>query len=189
MNVDGRLYGMFHPLKSDEGGTVSGRFSSSLPNLQNIPSRDKTIIEVDGVPMKLGKAIRSLFIPEDDCDWVKDDYSQVEFRILTHYGNGPSAEAARDQYIKDPTTDFHDLVAKMCEIDRDPAKNINFGLAYSMGKQKLANSLGKSLEEAEVLFAQYHSRLPFVKELSSAVSNAASSRGYIRTILMRPALS
>lgn len=186
-HINGRIYGSFHPLRSDDGGTVSGRYSSSCPNLQNIPSRDKTIIDVDGNPMRLGKAIRSLFVPEEGCQWVKDDYSQVEFRILTHYGTGDSAEAAREAYQTDPNTDFHDLVAKMCQIDRDAAKNINFGLAYSMGEQKLARSLNKPIETAKLLFEQYHRRLPFVKELQGTTSTVVQNRGYIRTILNRRA--
>ena len=187
MSVDGRIYGSFHPMRSDDGGTVSGRFSSSNPNLQNIPARDKTIIDVMGKPMKLGKAIRSLFIPEEGCDWHKDDYSQVEFRILTHYGTGASAQEAKDRYSNDPTTDFHDMVADMCRIDRTPAKEINFGLAYSMGKETLAQKLNRTLAEAEELFQQYHSKLSFVKDLQKATTQVASNRGWLKTILGRKA--
>jgi DNA polymerase I-like protein with 3'-5' exonuclease and polymerase domains len=186
-NVNGRLYGMFHPLRTDENGTISGRFSSSLPNLQNIPMRDKTLICVDGVMMRLGKAIRSCFLPEEDCLWVKDDYSQVEFRLITQYGTGPEAEAARSEYVNDPTTDFHALVGRMCGIDRDPAKTINFGLAYVMGVEKLAEDLGVSVEEAEELFKTYHARVPFVQSLQKATSRVASNRGYIRTLMNRRA--
>jgi DNA polymerase-1 len=75
----------------------------------------------------------------------------------------------------------------MCEIDRDAAKNINFGLAYNMGEVKLAASLNRSLEEARVLFTQYHNRLPFVKSLQTTVAGVALTRGYIRTILGRRA--
>jgi DNA polymerase I-like protein with 3'-5' exonuclease and polymerase domains len=186
-HVNGRLYGMFHPLRSDDGGTVSGRYSSSLPNLQNIPMRDKTIILVHGVEMPLGQAVRSLFIPDDDCLWTKDDYSQVEFRLITHYGEGESAHDAREAYSTDPTTDFHTLVSKMCGIDRGAAKGINFGLAYNMGEDKLSDSLGIPIDQARVLFKQYHERLPFVKNLQDATSSAAARRGWIRTALGRRA--
>jgi DNA polymerase I-like protein with 3'-5' exonuclease and polymerase domains len=184
-NINGRIYCNFHPLRSDEGGTVSGRYSSSLPNLQNIPMRDRTMIMVDGMEMPLGKAIRSLFIPEDDCIWTKDDYSQVEFRLITHYGEGDAAEEARRQYNNDPTTDFHTLVSKMCDIDRSSAKGINFGLAYNMGEDKLAASLNITIEHARELFTQYHQRMPFVKGLQEATSRIASTRGYIKTFLGR----
>jgi DNA polymerase-1 len=187
MNINGRIYGSFHPLRGDDGGTVSGRFSSSLPNLQNIPMRDRTLIEVDGKQIPLGKAIRSLFIPEDDCVWTKDDYSQVEYRLITHYGEGEEAEAARSEYNNNPDTDFHALVAKMCGIERDHAKNINFGLSYNMGEQKLANDLGIPLESAQKLFKKYHEQAPFVKRLQDATSRVANTRGFIKTVLGRRA--
>jgi len=187
MNINGRIYGNFHPLRSEDGGTVSGRFSSSLPNLQNIPMRDGTLITVDGEPMPLGKAIRSCFIPEDDCLWYKDDYSQIEYRLMTHYGTGEAAEKARSAYVTDPDTDFHQLVADMCGIERSPAKNINFGLAYNMGADKLAESLGLNIEAAEALFAKYHANAPFVKTLQEDVANRAKDRGYIKTLLNRRA--
>lgn len=176
-HVNGRIYGQFHSLRSDEGGTVSGRFSSSRPNLQNIPSRDE----------ELGPLVRSLFIPEDGCDWVKDDYSQVEYRILAHYGAGESADAVRALYCNQPDVDFHQMVADLCGISRKPAKSINFGLVYGMGKAALAANLGRTIAEAEPLFAQYHEKMPFVKELSADVISAASNRGWIKTLLGRRA--
>lgn len=176
-HIGGRVYGQFHPLKSDEGGTVSGRFSSSCPNLQNIPKRDK----------ELGPLVRSLFIPEDDEDWVKDDYSQVEFRILTHYAEGPEAEDARRRYWEDPSTDFHIMVAEMCDIARGPAKNINFGLVYCMGEEMMATNLGRPVEEIRPIFDQYHEKLPFVKALQEELTKLAERQGFVRTILGRRA--
>jgi DNA polymerase I-like protein with 3'-5' exonuclease and polymerase domains len=173
--IDGRVHTQFHQLKSDDNGTVSGRFSSSNPNLQNIPSRDE----------ELGPLMRSMFIPDPDEVWYSDDWSQIEFRELVHYGEGPSARATQQAYRDDPTTDFHDYVAELTGIARKPAKNINFGLGYGMGIDKLARQLGVSREQAEAIFAQYHARLPFIKALMKKVSRVAENRGYIKTLLGR----
>lgn len=174
-NVNGRVHAQFRSLKSDSGGTVSGRFSSSNPNLQNVPSRDE----------ELGPLIRGLFLPEEGEDWVRLDWSQIEFRCLVHYGKGASAEQARKMYKEDPTTDFHQMVSDLTGVPRKPAKNINFGLVYGMGKEKLARSLGSTLEKAEPLFEQYHSAMPFVRDAYQATAKKAERNGYIQTLLGR----
>lgn len=135
MNVDGRIHALFHPLKGDENGTVSGRFSSSLPNLTNIPARDAI----------WGPRIRGLFLPEIDEDWGRHDYSQIEYRFLAHYAQGPSAAAVQERYRKDPDTDFHvmaqDLIYDVTGtlLDRKPVKNINFGLCIAEGQRVLTH--------------------------------------------------
>lgn len=174
-HVDGRLYGQFHPLRSDDNGTVSGRFSSSGPNLQNLPNRDPEI----------GPAIRSLFIPEDGMEWGRLDWSQIEFRVLTHFGLGPGAEEAREMYRRDPTTDFHQMCSDLTGVARKPAKNINFGLVYGMGEAKMAASLGRSLEEVKPLFTEYHEKLPFVRRTFNAAMERATKVGMVRTLLGR----
>jgi len=168
-NHNGRIHGEFHPLRSDDGGTVSGRFSSSNPNLQNIPARDP----------ELGPLIRGLFVPEPGEVWVKLDYSQVEYRLLLEYAKGPEAEEAVELYKDDPTTDFHQAVADLCNIDRKTAKNINFGLAYGMGQRKLSAELGLTASDSAELFATYHGRAPFVKALAELASTTAARRGHI----------
>jgi len=173
-----RVHCQFHPLRSDEGGTVSGRVSSSGPNLQNIPSRDPW----------LGPLMRSMFIPEPGELIYKFDYSQIEYRLLTHYGVGESARAARDAYTNDPATSFHKWVAKfISEMSGHPleykhAKNINFGLVYGMGPPKLARSLGLSVEQAMPIFETYHKAVPFVRELSERAKKQAERARQIRTI-------
>jgi DNA polymerase I-like protein with 3'-5' exonuclease and polymerase domains len=174
-HVNGRLYCLFHPLRGDENGTVSGRFSSSMPNLQNIPSRDAEI----------GPMLRALFLPEVGTQWLRFDWSQIEYRLLTHFARGPGAEDARLMYLNDPTTDFHDMTAKITQLDRKPAKNINFGLVYGMSEVTLAGHLGRPLHEAKEMFGIYHTKMPFVKYTYDAVGNAAKNRGYIKTILNR----
>lgn len=173
--VDGRVHTQFHPLRGDENGTVSGRFSSSLPNLQNIPSRDDT----------LAPLIRGLFLPDEGERWVRFDWSQIEYRALVHYARGGGADESRRMYCDDPTTDFHRMVSELTGIDRKPAKNINFGLVYGMGVKKMAASLGRSEEATRALFEQYHTTLPFVKATFDAASQAAAQRGYTKTLLGR----
>jgi len=171
-HVDGRIHTQFHQMKSDDGGTVSGRFSSSTPNLQNIPARDP----------ELGPMVRGLFLPEEGEIWEKADYSQIEYRLCLHYASGEDADEARAQYQSDPTTDFHQLVAEIVGIPRRPAKTINFGLLYGMGNEALAAQLNLPLHKAVELAGQYHNRLPFAKKLLEDVDKVASNRGWIRTI-------
>jgi DNA polymerase I-like protein with 3'-5' exonuclease and polymerase domains len=177
-HINGRIHCLFHQLKGDENGTVSGRFSSSLPNLQNIPSRDEI----------LGPLMRAMFIPEEGCLWWARDWSQIEYRILVHYaaltGKAGSAEVVR-AYHEDATTDFHKVVAEMVGIPRKPAKDLNFGMVYGQGAEAIARVLGRSLEEAQAILTQYHTRLPFAKLLAKEASNTAQSRGYIKTLLGR----
>lgn len=174
-NVEGRLHCLFHALRSDKNGTVSGRFSSSNPNLQNIPNRDE----------RIGPMIRALFLPEEEEDWARLDWSQIEFRLLVHYGRGSGSAETRAAYVADRGLDFHKWVSEITGVDRKPAKNINFGLVYGMGEPTLAAHLGKSLEEVRPIFTQYHSRLPFVRDTFGQASAIAATRGYIKTMLGR----
>ena len=176
MHLD-RVHCCFHPLKQDGYGTVSGRFSGSHPNLQNQPSRGEN-----------AKYIRSLFLPEEDCVWMKRDYSQVEYRLLVHYAaiqRYTGAADAKEAYISDRATDFHQWVAKMVGLPRKTAKNINFGLVYGMGVNTFAKNAGISVEAASKHFQAYHGHVPFVRLLSDAVANVAGRRGYIKTLLNR----
>ena len=173
----GRIHAEINQLRSDNGGTVTGRFSYSNPNLQQIPARNKD----------LGPRIRSLFIPEKGCTWGCSDYSQQEPRLVVHYAtlqNLYGADEVLDAY-KSGDADFHTIVADMAEIPRYQAKTINLGLFYGMGKNKLQAELGVSKEKAEDLFRQYHSKVPFVKQLMDAVMRRAQDSGKIRTLLGR----
>ncbi len=174
---NGRIHADINQIRSDTGGTVTGRFSYSNPNLQQIPARNKD----------LGPLIRSLFIPESGCEWGCFDYSQQEPRLVVHYASldqDASVFNVKDAY-EDGNADFHTIVAEMAEIPRDQAKTINLGLFYGMGKAKLQAELGVSKDKAEELFSIYHERVPFVKSLTRSVSNRAQQRGQIRTLLGR----
>ena len=177
----GRIHADINPIRGEGGGTVTGRFSYSNPNLQQIPARNKQI----------GPMIRSLFIPEDNHKWGCFDYSQQEPRLVVHYA--ATSQGLRDaeevkkivEEFNNNEVDFHQIVADMAEISRTQAKTINLGLFYGMGKAKLQAELGVSKNEAETLFNKYHDRVPFVKDLMSNTSSSASSSGYITTLLKR----
>mgnify|MGYP003637963129 FL=1 len=176
--TNGRIHAELHPLRSDQGGTVTGRFSYSNPNLQQIPARHGEI----------GPMIRSLFLPEENCLWGAFDYSSQEPRLVVHYAklmkfNG--AEQFAEQYKQDPRTDFHQMAADIVGVPRKQAKDINLGLFYGMGSKKLAAQLGLEHEDAKELFATYHQKVPFVKELADYSVNRATQKGVIRTLLGR----
>jgi len=182
--VNGRVHGQFHPLRSDDSGTVSGRFSSSTPNLQNIPARDD----------EMKRLIRGLFVPEDGEQWVSIDYSQIEYRLMVHAASGPGAEEARQRYRDDPKTDYHKMTQQMLktllnrDIDRKPVKNINFGKIFGMGKATLIRQLsGLTQAEAEAFFAAYDEAVPYAKTTAERASQKAASRGHIYTVLRRRA--
>jgi DNA polymerase I-like protein with 3'-5' exonuclease and polymerase domains len=174
----GRIHAEINQIRSDDGGTVTGRFSYANPNLQQIPARDPDT----------GPLIRSLFIPEEGCKWGCFDYSQQEPRLVAHYAlryGLSSVNTIADSYDSDPSTDFHRIVAEMAEIPRSQAKVINLGLFYGMGKAKLQAELGVSKFKAEELFNKYHSKVPFVKQLMNEIMKAAANKGQIKTLLNR----
>lgn len=186
--IGDRVYGEFHPLRraDDEGerGTVSGRFSGSHPNLQNIPARDEEI----------GPLCRSMFIPEEGAKWWALDYSQIEYRMLVHFAVArkcKGAELAQAMYAKNPDTDFHQAVAELTGLKRKDAKNLNFGLVYGMGVPKLADSLGlldedgKPKQEALDIMETYHGKAPFIKDLYNKCGKDANDDGQVRTLLNR----
>ena len=185
--VDGRIHSHINQIRSDDGGTVSGRISMNNPNLQQIPARDP----------ELGPMIRSLFLPEEGEEWASIDFSQQEPRILVHYAHAYGKSQGHDMqgvqefvdgYQNDPDMDFHTMVADMAKIPRKQAKTINLGMMYGMGVNKLSDQLDIPVDEAKKLVNQYHDRVPFVKMLMHGVMNKLNSRqssGSIRSILGR----
>jgi len=170
----GRIHAHIHQMRSEAGGTVTGRFSYSNPNLQQIPARNRN----------LGPRIRSIFMPEKGHKWGIFDFNQQEPRLVAHYAR-LTDQFKSDEIIEaydDPHADFHQLVADMAKIPRKQAKTINLGLFYGMGKNKLQAELGISKDKAEKLFNTYHEKVPFVRSLASAVTKRASDKGRIRTL-------
>jgi DNA polymerase I-like protein with 3'-5' exonuclease and polymerase domains len=171
---NGRIHAEINQIRSDKGGTVTGRFSMSKPNLQQIPARGK-----------YGNIIRSFFLPEEGQEWGSFDYSQQEPRLVVHYAlknKFYGVKELAEAYKKDPDTDFHSIVATMAKITRAQAKTINLGLFYGMGKNKLAASLELDSQESKELFNQYHNQIPFVRDLSNGSMNFAENHKCIYTL-------
>lgn len=188
MIVDGRLYGSFHPLRSDSYGTVSGRFSSSKPNLQQVSAQKEEEGRAEqGLSALKGKILRQLFIPEDGCYWGKLDYSQIEYRMIAHYAQGKGSVSLREQYNHDPTTDFHQYIQDDTGFDRKTAKALNFGGAFGIGVKTASELFGWTMEDAEIFMSTYHRNAPYIRETRNSVSRVAKQRGYIFTLLGRKA--
>ena len=177
----GRIHTEFHQLRSDDGGTVTGRFSSSNPNLQQIPARDPDI----------KKLIRGLFIPEEGQMWGSFDYSSQEPRLLVHFAasmpdnmRSPVVDTIVEEYHKGDV-DLHQMVADIAGITRKQAKVVNLGIMYGMGVGKLAAQLGVSNKEAKSIIEEHRDKVPFVKQLATVASSQGEKHGQIRTILGR----
>jgi len=177
----GRIHCEFHQLRSDDGGTVTGRFSSSNPNLQQIPARDPEI----------KAAIRGLFIPEEGEKWGSFDYASQEPRLLVHFAASmpdnlrhPMVDTIVEEYHKGDV-DLHQMVADMAGISRKEAKTVNLGIMYGMGVGKLANQLSITNDEAKELLETHRQKVPFVKQLASIATQQGSTKGQIRTLLGR----
>jgi DNA polymerase I-like protein with 3'-5' exonuclease and polymerase domains len=171
----GRVHAEINQLRSDNGGTVSGRLSMSNPNLQQLPARNK----------EFSPKIRGLFLPEEGHKWGSFDYSQQEPRMVVHYaasiGDGYEGSQELVAAYENASADFHQTVADLCGIERTQAKTIGLGLMYGMGKNKLAASLGLSKEDADILISKYNRKVPFVKMLSDRCMKKANDDGVIRT--------
>jgi len=170
---NGRIHADINQIRGDGGGTVTGRFSMSNPNLQQIPSKGF-----------IGKKMRELFIPDEGYKWGSFDYSQQEPRIVVHYAiklGLPGTDGLQEEFDKE-NADFHQIVADIANIPRSQAKVINLGLFYGMGKIKLQRELNLDSVNAKHLFQTYHGKVPFVKQLSYALSDFASEEGLLFTL-------
>jgi DNA polymerase I-like protein with 3'-5' exonuclease and polymerase domains len=178
--INGKVHAEIHPMKSDDGGTVTGRLSISHPGLHQMPGKRSG--------KDLGKLIRSLFIPSKGRKIASLDYSQQEPRLQIHYAAVLGLQGAREavkQFTDNPRTDYHQFTANLINFPRDEAKIINLGLAYGMGRYKLSVSLGCTVEEANKKLDVYYQGMPWMRELQRICANKAADRGYIRTILGR----
>ena len=179
--TNGRIHTELHSTRRDQGGTVTGRFSSSNPNLQQIPARDPDI----------KRLIRGLFIPEEGCKWGSFDYSSQEPRLLVHFASMiPSAirHPVVDEIVEEfnnGDVDLHQMVADLANITRKQAKTVNLGIMYGMGVAKLADQLGISKVDAKDLIERHHSQVPFVKGLADLASKQGDKNGQIRTLMGR----
>lgn len=170
-----------HQLRNDEYGTITGRFSSSNVNIQQVMKPDKQ------PPVTYPWILRELFIPEPDRLWFSADASQIEFRLFAHY-----AESTRliKAYNENPWVDFHQMVTDMIctvvpEYKRVYAKNFNFMKIYGGGRDKAARMLGKTRDETDPLIDAYDDEFPEARRLLLKASRLAEQRRYVKTFLGR----
>lgn len=174
--IKDRIHCSFYPTSTDEYGTKSGRFSSANPNLQDVAA-DKIYAPI----------CRGVFIPEEGYDWIKADYSQIEYRFIAHYATGPKSDEIRRKYNEDPNTDYHKMIMEWTGLDRRKAKNLNFGTAYFMGVSTCAKKFWWTEQEAKEYLELYFATVPYIKTTRNHVVKVGKQRGYIKTILNRRA--
>jgi DNA polymerase-1 len=171
--VEGAKYGRVYP-ELNVFGAATGRFSSSCPNIQQIPKRDE----------HLGHMSRAIFIPDSET-WYSLDWSNQEGRLQIHYASlikASGIESIVQDFRTVPTLDMHQKIANLAHIERSHAKTINLGLSYGMGKEKLCKALKMPLKQAEQLIEKYHKLVPFLKQLTKECERRLKIRGYIQTI-------
>lgn len=171
---NGRIYPEINIL----GAAETGRFSSSNPNIQQIPKRDPVATEL----------IRSLYLAEFGESLYSLDFSSQEPRLQVHYAYLIGAEGAdmlKTAFDHNPQHDLHQQVAELAGIDRKTAKTINLGISYGMGVAKLAASLKLDEKTARSLKKRYSTLTPYLNQLNSAVQESGTRKGYITTLLGR----
>jgi DNA polymerase I-like protein with 3'-5' exonuclease and polymerase domains len=162
-------------------GTVTGRFSSREPNLQNIPAPKS----------ELGKKVRGLFIAPLGFKLLVADYGQMELRILASYigygGLFDGFQAGIDAHTQTAALVFNVPVEEVTKKQRGAAKTLNFAIVYGAGPDKVANMLGMTLEEAKELLANHRKAFPEIYKFKAAVIRAAKARKipHVKTILGR----
>ena len=156
--------------------TVTGRLSSSNPNLQNIPIRTE-----------FSRQIRRAFIPAPGWMLAAADYSQIELRILAHLSQEPVLINAYNQ-----NEDIHTVTAKLLfESDtitseqRRMGKIINFGVVYGMGAAKFARETGIKTSEAKTFIEKFYDRYPGIFDYLERVKREAIALGYVETVCGR----
>jgi DNA polymerase-1 len=158
--------------------TVTGRLSSSSPNLQNIPIRDE-----------IGRKIRKVFIAEQGCLLLAADYSQIELRIMAHLSKDEHMIAAfnanQDIHSATAAKIFKVPLGKITEDMRRTAKVANFGIIYGISSFGLSERLSISRQEAKVLINGYFESFPKVKQFINESIKQANEKGYVETILHR----
>lgn len=176
---NGRIHTNFNQTMGEFGGTKTGRLSSNYPNMQFIPKRDEFT----------GKIIRKMYVPDDEFVFVEFDYSQAEPRLFTHYSGEP---ILIEGYNNTPFIDMHAIAAEYIfgsatEENRKKSKNLNLGIMYTMGVDKLAASLNIPREQAAEIMKRWYKTFRKVSSFTRDASEVGAARGYVRTILGRRA--
>ena len=173
IDADGRIHSTFH-----QTITATGRISSTEPNLQNIPIR-----------MELGRLIRKVFLPAEDCVFADADYSQIELRVLAHMsGDEQLIEAykeARDIHRTTASQVFHIPFDEVTDLQRRNAKAVNFGIVYGISSFGLSQDLSISKKEAAEYIKRYFETYPKIKSFLDGLVSEAKEKGYSLTMFGR----
>lgn len=158
--------------------TVTGRLSSSNPNLQNIPIRDSN-----------GKEVRKAFIPDEGCEFFSADYSQIELRIMAHLSGDEHMIAAfnsgQDIHASTASKVFKKPIEAVTSEERRKAKTANFGIIYGITTFGLAERMQVSRGEAKELIEEYFQTYAKVKEYMDKSIEMAREKGYTETLFGR----
>jgi DNA polymerase I-like protein with 3'-5' exonuclease and polymerase domains len=191
--VGGRVYPSINQNKGEDAGTGTGRLSYTNPALQQIPSRNKRVASI----------VKPVFLPDEGCEWLSLDMNSFEVRVFAHLINNPTINAA---YSANELMDLHQYVADLTGLPRNAtysgqanAKQLNLSMIFNSGNGAIADKMGmpwewnsfakenkvfkykKAGEAAEAVIAQYHERIPGVKELATRAKEAAEAHGYVQT--------
>ncbi len=162
----------------NQAGAVTGRLSSSNPNLQNIP-----------IKTEMGRRVRKAFVARRGWQLISADYSQVELRILAHLADDPMLKAAfergEDIHATTAAAIYDVPLSSVNAMQRSYAKRINFGIAYGMGAFALAQNTGMSQADAQEFIRKYFERFPRVRAWLDATKRTAAGQGYVETVLGR----
>ena len=164
--------------------TISFRYSSVMPNGQQIPSKGGFTLHNGDKEIEISfpKITRALFTASKGCVFGKIDYGQIEYRLICNIACGESGEEVRRAYTENPHLDFHKYVCDLTGLDRKRAKNMSFGVSFGMGLPSMAETFGWTMEQAEEISEAYHSKMPFVAPTLALVGDVAKERGYIKTV-------
>lgn len=157
---------------------VTGRLSSTEPNLQNIP-----------IKLPYGRKIRRFFIADPSCVLLDADYSQIELRVLAHLSEDPILIDAfknnLDIHTLTASQVFHITEEEVTSLQRSRAKEVNFGIVYGMGEFGLSESLNISRKEAKLYIENYFISYPRVKGFMEEIIEKCKEDGFVETILKR----
>jgi DNA polymerase I-like protein with 3'-5' exonuclease and polymerase domains len=199
-SVDGKVYPNINQVASEKGGTKFGRFSYTDPALQQIPSRNKEVARI----------VKSCFLPDEGQDWLDGDMHSFEVRVFGHLVGAFDPSIARI-YEQEPNTDFHQWVADLMNVPRDPPKNkganakqLNLSMIFNSGNGSIARQLGYQTspasfvnEDGETIYYHkpdergmrvinaYHAKMRGVKKLVDAAKDRCKKVGYLKTMYGR----
>ena len=169
----GRIHSSFH-----QTVTATGRISSTEPNLQNIPTR-----------FELGKKLRKVFKPENNCIYIDADYSQIELRILAHISEDENMieafNSGEDIHKQAASKVLNIPIEEVTKEERSKAKAVNFGIVYGISDFGLAEQIGVSRKKAKEYIEQYLEKYSGIKKFMETIVEETKEKGYVETLYHR----